>query len=107
MKHKSEFDESLLNIVDRELKKIFGEMATLIIYGYLENNLSLKHEDIPHKIKVFAKGLDSFLNSGAQVIEQMILKNLYSSFGVDYKPIEDHSFVDYVKELKNHLGINS
>ena len=106
MRSKSEFDKSLVNIVDRELKKIFGEMATLIIYGYLDSNLSLKQEDIPEKIELFANGLDSFLNSGARVIEQMILRSLYSSFRVDYKPIEGYGFVDYVNELKNRLNIN-
>ncbi len=106
MQNKSEFDESLINVVDEELKKIFGEMATLIIYGYLENNLSLKQEDIPRKIEVFAKGLDSFLNSGARVIEQVIIKNLYANFGVEYKSREDYDFVDYVNELKKHLNTN-
>jgi hypothetical protein len=106
MQSKSEFDESLINVVDEELKKIFGEMATLIIYGYLENNLSLKQEDIPHKIEVFAKGLDSFLDSGAKVIQQVIIKNLYANFGEEYKPKEDYDFVEYVNELKNRLNAN-
>ena len=29
----------IVNTVDEELKRIFGETATLVIYGYLENNL--------------------------------------------------------------------
>ncbi|KPV64517.1 MAG: hypothetical protein AOA66_0127 [Candidatus Bathyarchaeota archaeon BA2] len=77
MKGKSEFDKSLLMTVDKELKRIFGEVSTMAIYGYLENKFSLKQNEIPKKMDAFAKGLDDFLSSGAQVVERIILKNLY------------------------------
>ena len=38
----NKFNKAIVNTVDEELKKIFGETATLIIYGYLKSNLSLK-----------------------------------------------------------------
>ena len=103
MKKKNRFGKSLIEAVDKELKRIFGEVATLVIYGYLENTLSLKQEEIPEKIEVFAKGLNSFLHSGARVVEKIILENLYSSFGFEYKVEEGRGFVDSVKELKNRL----
>ena len=103
MKRKNKFGKSLIEAVDRELKRIFGEVATLVIYGYLESNLSLKQEEIPEKIEVFVKGLNSFLNSGARVVERIILENLYSIFGFEYKVEEGCGFVDSVRELKNHL----
>ncbi len=103
MKRKNKFGKSLIEAVDRELKRIFGEVATLVIYGYLESNLSLKQEEIPEKIEVFVKGLNSFLNSGARVVERIILENLYAIFGFEYKVEEGRGFVDSVRELKNRL----
>ena len=104
MKEENEFEKRLLKTVDKELKRIFGEVATSLIYSYLEDNLSLKQEDIPKQIEVFSKGLDSFLSSGAKVVEKVTLENLYLSFGFEFKAKEGFSFVDYVNELKKRVG---
>lgn len=106
MKKKGKFDKLLLKAVDEDLKRVFGEIATLVIYNYLENNLSLKQEKIPEKIEVFAEGLDKFFSSGARVVEKIILENLYSNFGFTYRTKEGYSFVDYVNELKNSIKNN-
>jgi len=97
------FNKLVLETVDEELKRIFGETATLVIYGYLENNLSLKREEIAEKIELFSQGLDKFFGSGAYMLEKTILTNLYSSFRFNYKEKKGYSFVDYVAELKNKL----
>ena len=46
---KKKLNNVIVNTVDEELKKIFGETATLVIYGYLEDNLSLKREKFQNK----------------------------------------------------------
>ena len=82
---KKRLNKVIVNTVDEELKKIFGETATLVIYGYLEDNLSLRREKIPEKIGLFSQGLEKFFGSGAFVLEKTILTNLYSSFGFTYE----------------------
>ena len=67
---KKKLNKVIVNTVDEELKKIFGETATLVIYGYLEDNLSLKREKIPEKIELFSLGLEKFFGSGAYVLEK-------------------------------------
>ena len=100
---KKDFEKLILETVDEELKRIFGKTATLIIYGYLENNLSLKREKIAEKIELFSQGIDEFFGSGAYMLERTILINLYSSFGLKYETKKGYIFVDYVTELKNKL----
>jgi len=104
---KKSLNKAIMNTVDEELKKIFGESAALVIYSYLENNLSLKRERIPEKIELFSQGLEKFFGSGAYVLEKTILSNLYSSFGLNFKEKKGYTFVDYVTELKNRLSDNS
>jgi hypothetical protein len=106
-KNKEKLNKVIVDTVDEELKKIFGETAALVIYGYLDNNLSLKREKIPEKIELFSQGLDEFFGSGAYMLEKTILTNLYSNFGFSYKEKKDYTFVDYVTELKNHLSVNN
>lgn len=103
---KKKFNKVIVNTVDGELKKIFGETATLVIYGYLEDNFSLKREKIPEKIELFSQGLEKFFGSGAYMLEKTILTDLYSSFGFNFEENKGYTFVDYVTELKNRLSTN-
>lgn len=100
MKMKGYFDKSFRETVDGVLKQIFGQSAALIISNHLEKNSSVTPEEIPEKLEAFAKGLENFLSSGALVIEGIILKQLYSSYGLEFKGIEEgYSFVDYTTKL--------
>jgi len=101
---KKKLNKAIVNTADEGLKRIFGETATLVIYSYLENNLSLKREKIPEKIELFSQGLDKFFGSGASILKKTILTNLYSNFGFTYEEKKGYAFADYVTELKNRLG---
>jgi hypothetical protein len=61
--------ERLFKIVDKVLKQVIGEPATLFIYKYLEEEHSLKREDIPNELELFEKGLEKYLSgSGASAV---------------------------------------
>jgi len=106
MKGEDKFEKSLLKTIDVQLKQVFGESGTSVIYGYLQNALSLRQEEIPKKLEVFAEGLDKFLNSGARVVEKVILDSLYSDFGQEFQFKKGYKFVDYVNELKEAIEEN-
>lgn len=86
MKHLAQFastrEDKVSRIIDRALRQVFGEEATVLIYRYLENNYALKSNEIAEKIDLFAQGLESFLRSGAYVIERKILEDIYSNYGL-------------------------
>ncbi len=107
MNTKEKFDK-LLKIIDEELKHIFGEAATALIYNHLERDYSSKREEIPEKLEVFIRGLEEFLGSGAQVIQKTTMQKLSSCVGeVQCQIKEGSSFVDYVTEIKNKLWVVS
>jgi len=103
MKSEDKFNKLLLKVIDEEMKQMFGEVATLIIYNHLEKNHSLKRSEIPEKLEVFIVGLEEFLSSGAQVIEKIILEKVYSSFGFHCQVREGYRFIDYMSELKKNV----
>jgi hypothetical protein len=74
-------EDKVFKIIDRVLKHVFGEKSTFLIYTYLERNYSLRQGEFSEKIDVFAKGLENFLSSGACLIENKILEDVYSSYG--------------------------
>jgi hypothetical protein len=75
-------ENKIPKIIDRVLKQVFGQEATILIYRYLERNYSLKEDEIAEKIDVFARGLEEFLSSGAYAVERKILDDIYSSYGL-------------------------
>lgn len=93
-------DDLLLKVVDETLRQVFREAGTKVIYDFLENNHHLKREEIAEKTEVFSAGLEGLLVSAAPVIENLILKNLYRKFGLEFVEKEGYGFSDYVKELR-------
>lgn len=74
-------EDKILRIIDKVLKQVFGEEATLFIYKYLEQHYSLHQSEFSEKIDVFAKGLEECLSSGAFAIENKILEDISSIYG--------------------------
>ena len=85
-KQKQKYDDKGSKAIDKVLRKILGDEATLIIYKYLENNYSIRQDEIVEKIDLFVDALEELLSSGAYIVKQNILENLYSSHGIIHKP---------------------
>jgi hypothetical protein len=101
---KNRYDEQVSNVIDRVLRQVFGEEATLLIYRHLERHYSLKREEIGQKIELFAQGLEDFLRSGAVVVERKILEDIYQSSGlIKRRELEnvadERGFVSQMKTL--------
>lgn len=77
--------DDVFKIVDIILKQAIGEKASLLIYKYMENRYALRPSEFEAKIDVFAKGLESFLNSGATLVERKILEEIYCRGGMNSK----------------------
>jgi hypothetical protein len=95
-------EDRIFKIIDKVLKQVFGEEATLFIYKYLEQRYSLRQSDFSKKIDVFAKGLEDCLSSGALAIENKILEDIssvygsFSKIGYNRKP-ERYDFASQMK----------
>ena len=90
--------ERLFKIVDKVLRQIFGEPATLFIYEYLEEKHSLKREDIPGQLEIFTEGLEKYLSHfGASVILQTLFNE---SSELKLMKTEEKKFLKQLKELK-------
>jgi len=104
MQQMSKEEDKIFKVIDKVLNQIFGKEATYLIYRYLENNYSIKPEEISEKIDLFAKGLEEFLKTGAYAIERKILEDIYSSYDLLRKlEIEkihqEYDFADQIKLL--------
>jgi len=93
-------EDLLSKVVIETLKQVFKEDGANVIYNYIQNNSHLKLEKIAEKPEVFSAGLEKLLGSGAQVIEKLILKNLYRKLRLKFREKKSYEFPDYIKELR-------
>ncbi len=89
-------------VVDETLKQIFKEEGAKAIYDFLMNNAHLELEEAAEKPEIFSANLKRLMVSAAQVIEQIILKNLYSRLGLKFKKKKGYEFPDYIRELRGN-----
>jgi hypothetical protein len=101
MKRKNDFNKQLIATIDNVLKEAFGEPG-LLIYSWLKTR-SVNPEEIPERLDVFAESLKTF-SAGGSVVETMILRNLYSRYGLEFTPSNpNRSFTDHIIELRNSI----
>ena len=90
--------ERLFKIVDKVLKQIFGETATLFIYKHLEEKHSLKRENIASELEIFTEGLEKYLGSSGTFV---VLETLFNeSSELKLRKVEEKDFLGQLKELK-------
>jgi len=97
-------DNLLLEVIDETMKHVFREEGAKAICKYLGNNCHLKLDEIAEKPEVFSAGLERLLGSGAPVIENLILKNLYRKLGLEFEEKKGYEFSNYIKELRKRCG---
>ncbi len=78
-------ENTVIKVIDNVLINVFGKESTRLIYNYLETHYSLHPNEFLEKIDLFAKGLESFLSSSAHLIENKILDDIYSAYGLTRK----------------------
>jgi hypothetical protein len=93
------FRQALLEAVDTGLQQILGDSGRKATYFHLQRMYSLTREDIPNNPAVFASGLEKIFGVGANVIEESIVKNLYSKLGIKYEKKKGARFVDYLQDI--------
>jgi hypothetical protein len=98
-------EDKISKIIDKVLQQVFGEEAARLIYKYLENNYSVKQDEVAEKIEVFAMGLEGFLRSGAYVIERKILEDIYESYGslhrLELEKLQEDC--DFISQMKSFM----
>jgi hypothetical protein len=94
-----DFEKLLVEAVDEGLN-ILSESGKQMVFFHLETDCSISKNDIPEKSGIFADGLEKIFGAGATVLEQHIIKSLYSKLGLKYEEKKDYAFEDYVKQAK-------
>jgi hypothetical protein len=92
-------DEVILKTVQDVLLNVFGEKSFKKMLRVMKENYALEWQDIPEKSQLFASALRDILGHGSTIIEDLIVENLYVSFGKELMWKKELSFSDYITQL--------
>jgi hypothetical protein len=107
-KKKDEFYIKLLVTLDRSMRDIFGEETVNAVYYHLRKKHMVRPEDILEKPESFARAIKAiFGDTGADVIESLLVESLCDEFGVTGQRKGAAGLVDCLDELKVSLSKNA
>jgi len=92
---KLDFDKTLLEAVDCALLAL-GESPRKAIYYHLNKSFKLQKEDIPEDTDKFSHALNTIFGPGAEVIEKLIVKNLYRKLNLNFEDKAGFEIDDYI-----------
>ena len=94
------FNDVLQVTIKDTLLGIFGEKSTKTIFKTMEKVHSIRLDDVSSKSNTFDVALKDILGTGHQIVEDMILENLFDRTGKVFEYRENYSFSDYVNSIK-------
>ena len=104
------FDDLLLQVIDKNIRYIFGDINAGVIYDYLEKQ-GCAFQEIPAKPNTFSMALRKMLGSGrgqvlgaAPILEEAILEALCDELKIRFDKQSAESFADHVKKFRRIYG---
>ncbi len=100
-KYNRNFNDVLQVTIKETLLGIFGAKSTKTIFKTMEKVHSIRLDDVSSKSHTFDVALKDILGTGHQIVEDMILENLFDRTGKVFEYRENFSFSDYVNSIKD------
>ena len=95
------FNDVLQATIEETLLGIFGESTTSTIFRTMEKVHAIKLDDVSSKSHTFDAALRDILGTGHQIVEDLILENLFDRKGKVFQYRENFSFSDYVNSIRD------
>lgn len=99
MTEPAEFRDILIEDIDYGLN-VLGDIVRQTIYGLIEKDHGLKRAEIPERLEVFHKALESTLGMSTKTVERLVAKNIYQRLGLKFTPRPEWTLIEYVDHAK-------
>ena len=96
------FIEALQESIDEALS-VLGKESKQTIYHYLETNYGLTKHEIPYRIDEFSKAIELVFGTAAQMLQTLIMKNLFKKIDQPIKLLgdpENFNFNTYIASTR-------
>jgi hypothetical protein len=98
--HGDNFERLLLDAIDESLNAL-GETVKATVFFLLRKNFNLQKREIPHNPKRFEIAFRKMLGEkGSEVVEDLILKNLYTKLGFKHNGFNGEGFCEQLEKVR-------
>jgi len=97
-----DFEKTLLEAVDNALLSL-GESPRQAVYYHLNKSFKLQREEIPEDTNEFSQALNIIFGPGAEMIEKIIVKNLYNKLNLDFEEGSCFEFAECVSSARESV----
>lgn len=97
MARELEFRELLKEAVCTGLKNVLGESQCDTVWFYLKKRSSTIQDEIACNPAVLSEGLEKIFGAGAVVLENHVVKALFSRLDLGGLDVKNQGFIDQVK----------
>ena len=103
-KHRTEFNDLLVDSVTETITEIFGSKVTPAFWYHYQGYLGISRDEIPYRLETLFSGLKGAFGIGGETLGRSIIKKLYAKADVPLIYVQDKPFAEYVEELKETLA---
>ena len=88
------FIEDLREAIDEALS-LLGEAAKQAVYCHLNRKYGLTQQEIPYRIEEFSEALESLFGTAAQLLQTLIMKELYKKIKKSIRILGNSTNLDF------------
>ncbi len=96
------FARVLLEAINEGLQSL-GEGSKKAVNWYLGIDTPLLDGDFYKNLEVLIERLERTLGIGANILETMIIRSLYTKLGLTFEEKASYTFMDYVREAREDI----
>jgi|GEM_PF-1890533 len=101
--HGNNFERLLLDAIDESLNAL-GETVKATVLFLLRKNFNLQRREMPHNPRRFELAFRKILGKkGSEVVEDLILKNLYTKLGFKHNEFDGEGFCEHLEKVRRMI----
>jgi hypothetical protein len=101
--HNDEFTAALLESMDQAIRSLLSQEVVEAFHSNLRDKMSISPEEIPNQLSTVSSVLRRYFGPSAQTIENAIVQELYSKYGLEFQENRYPQLIDYIENARNKL----
>lgn len=99
----SKAEKTISRTAEQVMLNVFGRKAFESILRAMRERYFADLEEISQNPQAFSEALRRIVGAGSVIIEDLIIENLYTRVGLEFRWKKGYSFADYINEIKGFL----
>ena len=99
-----EFNAALLGSVDQAISSLLSQEVAEAFRSNLRDKRGISPDEIPDNLPTVSIVLRKYFGPSSETIENVIVRELYAKYGLEFQENQNHQLTDYVENARQKLG---